>query len=53
MRTATEQLSLLITSIAGWMNQHQHRVINYLIGSRTETSEELEELLTIDEVAHS
>src|SRR6266496_3958054 len=31
MRTALDPFSFLVTSIAGWMNQHQHRVINYLI----------------------
>ena len=32
-RTAIDPVSLLIPSIAGWMNQHQHRVNDYLIGS--------------------
>jgi hypothetical protein len=31
MRTAFDPFSFLVTSIAGWMNQHQHHVINYLI----------------------
>ncbi len=31
MRTALDPFSFLVTSIAGWMNQHQHCVINYLI----------------------
>src|SRR5215831_6778309 len=31
MRTALDPFSFLVTCIAGWMNQHQHRVINYLI----------------------
>src|SRR5213594_742144 len=31
MRKAFDPFSFLVTSIAGWMNQHQHHVINYLI----------------------
>ena len=31
MRTAFDPFSFVVTSIAGWMNQHQHHVINYLI----------------------
>jgi hypothetical protein len=31
MRTAFDPFSFLITCIAGWMNQHQHHVIDYLI----------------------
>jgi putative transposase len=31
MRTALDPFSFLVTSIAGWINQHQHDVINYLI----------------------
>jgi putative transposase len=31
MRTAFDPFSFLVTSIAGWINQHQHDVINYLI----------------------
>jgi|SRR5437016_9367546 len=31
MRTAFDPFSFLVTSVAGWMNQHQHHVINYLI----------------------
>ena len=31
MGTALDPFSFLVTSIAGWMNQHQHHVINYLI----------------------
>src|SRR5690349_11377521 len=31
MRTALDPFSFLVTCIAGWMNQHQHCVINYLI----------------------
>jgi len=31
MRTAFDPFSFLVTSIAGWMNQRQHHVINYLI----------------------
>src|SRR5262245_26515671 len=31
MRTALNPFSFLVTSIAGWMNQHQHDIINYLI----------------------
>src|SRR5215831_978635 len=31
MRTALDPFSFLVTSIAGWMNQHQHGIINYLI----------------------
>jgi len=30
MRTALGPFSILVTSIAGWMNQHQHQVIDYL-----------------------
>jgi putative transposase len=30
-RTALDPFSFLVTSIAGWINQHQHDVINYLI----------------------
>jgi putative transposase len=31
MRTALDPFSFLVTCVAGWMNQHQHHVINYLI----------------------
>src|SRR6059036_366325 len=31
MQARLDPLSFLIVSIAGWMNQHQHRVIEYLI----------------------
>ena len=31
MRTALDPFSFVVTSVAGWMNQHQHHVINYLI----------------------
>src|ERR1051326_2751548 len=31
MRTALDPFSFLVTCIAGWMNQHQHDIINYLI----------------------
>ena len=31
MRTTLDPFSFLVTCIAGWMNQHQHHVINYLI----------------------
>src|SRR5882762_7679713 len=31
MRTAFDPFSFLVTSIAGWMNQHQHHVIDYLM----------------------
>jgi len=31
MRTALDPFSFLVTSIAGWMNQHQHHVIDYLM----------------------
>src|SRR2546422_4603869 len=31
MRARLDPFSFLIVSIAGWMNQHQHRVIEYLI----------------------
>src|SRR5262249_8919914 len=31
MRTALDPFSFLVTSIAGWMNQHQHHVIEYLM----------------------
>jgi len=31
MRTAFDPFSFLVTCVAGWMNQHQHHVINYLI----------------------
>src|SRR6266566_4736214 len=31
MRTALNPFSFLVTCIAGWMNQHQHDIINYLI----------------------
>ena len=30
MRTALDPFSFMVTSIAGWMNQHQHHVIDYL-----------------------
>jgi HTH-like domain len=30
MRTALDPFSFVVTSVAGWMNQHQHHVINYL-----------------------
>src|SRR6185503_2296653 len=31
MRTALDPFSFVVTSVAGWMDQHQHHVINYLI----------------------
>jgi len=31
MQARLDPFSFLIVSIAGWMNQHQHRVIEYLI----------------------
>src|SRR5260370_33954287 len=31
MRMALDPFSFLVTCIAGWMNQHQHHIINYLI----------------------
>ena len=31
MRAALDPFSFLVTSIAGWMNQHQHHVIDYLM----------------------
>jgi hypothetical protein len=31
MRTALDPFSFLVNCIAGWMNQHQHDIINYLI----------------------
>ena len=31
MRTALDPFSFLVTCIAGWMNQHQHHIVNYLI----------------------
>src|SRR5436190_18491764 len=31
MRTVLDPFSLLVVSIAGWMYQHQHHVIEYLI----------------------
>src|SRR6266446_6749508 len=31
MRTAIDPFSFLVTSIAGWMNEHQHYVIDYLM----------------------
>src|SRR5207249_8196252 len=31
MRAGLDPFSFLVVSIAGWMNQHQHRVIEYLI----------------------
>ncbi len=31
MRTAIDPFSFLVTSIAGWMNEHQHHVIDYLM----------------------
>src|SRR5438105_10683769 len=31
MRARLDPFSFLMVSIAGWMNQHQHRVIEYLI----------------------
>ena len=30
MRTALDPFSFVVTSVAGWMNQHQHHVIDYL-----------------------
>ena len=30
MRTALDPFSFVVTSVAGWMNQHQHHGINYL-----------------------
>src|SRR5213593_2194394 len=31
MRTAFDPFCFLVTSIAGWMNEHQHHVIDYLM----------------------
>jgi hypothetical protein len=31
MRTVLDPFSLLVVSIVGWMSQHQHYVIEYLI----------------------
>src|SRR6266704_2178993 len=31
MRKALDPFSFLVTCVAGWMNQHQHHVIDYLI----------------------
>src|SRR5437773_460487 len=31
MRKAFDPFSFLVTCVAGWMNQHQHDIINYLI----------------------
>jgi len=31
MRAALDPFSLLVTSLAGWMNQHQQHVIEYLM----------------------
>jgi putative transposase len=31
MRAGLDPFSFLVVSIAGWMNQHQHKVIQYLI----------------------
>src|SRR6059036_2430041 len=31
MRASLDPFSFLVVSIAGWMNQHQHHVIEYLI----------------------
>src|SRR5215831_13604935 len=31
MHTALDPFSFLVTSIAGWMNQHQQHVIDYLM----------------------
>jgi putative transposase len=31
MRTAFDPFSFLVTSISGWMNEHQHHVIDYLM----------------------
>jgi hypothetical protein len=31
MRTAFDRFSFLVTSIAGWMNEHQHHFIDYLM----------------------
>ena len=30
MRTALDPFSFAVTAVAGWMNQDQHHVINYL-----------------------
>ena len=30
MRTALDPFSFVVTSVAGWMNQHHHQVITYL-----------------------
>jgi len=30
MRTALDPFSFVVTFVAGWMNQHQHHVIDYL-----------------------
>jgi hypothetical protein len=30
MRTALDPFSFVVTSVAEWMNSHQHHVINYL-----------------------
>src|SRR5437879_9837830 len=31
MRTALDPFSFVVTFIAGWMNEHQHHVIDYLM----------------------
>ena len=31
MRTTLDPFSFVVNCIAGWMNQHQHDIINYLI----------------------
>jgi len=41
MQTALDPFSFLVTAIAGWMNQHQHHVIDYLIEENAVLREEI------------
>src|SRR6059036_3925306 len=41
MQARLDPFSFLIVSIAGWMNQHQHRVIEYLIEENRVLREQL------------
>ena len=41
MRTAFDPFSFLVTSIAGWMNEHQHHVIDYLMEENRQLREQI------------
>ena len=41
MRTLMDPLSFLVVSLSGWMNQHQQRVIPYLIAKNRVLREQI------------